>query len=40
MELEYVIEHRVPGTGSRYIYELLYDGQGQDGSRFVLGLRT
>jgi len=37
--LEYVIEHRMPGTGSRYLYELLYDGEGKAGGRFVLGLR-
>ena len=38
--LEYVITHRMPGTGSRYVYELLYDGQGHDGGRFILGLKA
>lgn len=37
-ELEYVLCHRVPGTAARFTYELLYDGEGKDGSRFLLGL--
>lgn len=37
-ELEYVLCHRVPGTAARFVYELLYDGEGKDGSRFLLGL--
>jgi len=35
VEMEYIIQHRVPGTGARYEYELLYDGQGQDGKPFL-----
>jgi hypothetical protein len=35
--LEYVVAHR--GTqGQSYVYELLYEGQGQDGQPFMLGL--
>jgi DNA primase len=36
VELEYVLIHR--GTGNRFSYELLYDGQGQDGQPFLPGL--
>jgi hypothetical protein len=36
VELEYVLVHR--GTGNRFSYELLYDGQGQDGQPFLPGL--
>ncbi|MGH6949562.1 MAG: DNA primase, partial [Vitreimonas sp.] len=35
VELEYLIVHRL---GPRFDYELLYDGQGGDGERFMLGL--
>jgi DNA primase catalytic core len=38
VELEYLISHRVPGTGARFEYELVYDGQGRDGKPFVPGL--
>jgi hypothetical protein len=38
VELEYVIAHRMPGTGARFEYELLYDGQGADGRPFIPGL--
>jgi DNA primase len=36
-ELEYVLVHR-GGRGQSFVYELLYDGQGQDGKPFVPGL--
>ena len=36
-ELEYVLVHRVK-AGQGYEYELLYDGQGEAGERFVMGL--
>jgi DNA primase catalytic core len=37
VSLEYVLAHR--GTrGQSYVYELLYDGEGQDGAPFLLGL--
>jgi hypothetical protein len=35
--LEYVLVHR-GGRGQGFVYELLYDGQGQDGEPFVMGL--
>ena len=35
VELEYLIVHRI---GPRFDYELIYDGQGGDGERFMLGL--
>lgn len=38
LELEYVISHRVAGLAIRWEYELLYDGEGQNGSPFVMGL--
>lgn len=38
LDLEYVIIHRVPGLAARSEYELLYDGEGQDGAPFVMGL--
>jgi DNA primase catalytic core len=38
VELEYAVCHRVPGTGARFTYELLYEGEGQDGKPFVPGL--
>ena len=34
-ELEYLIAHREHG---RFVYELIYDGEGQDGAPFVMGL--
>lgn len=37
VELEYVLEHRT-GQGNQRQYELLYDGQGRGGQRFLLGL--
>lgn len=36
-DLEYVLIHRVK-AGQGYEYELLYDGQGEAGTRFVMGL--
>ena len=39
VELEYVLCHRVPGLAARQNYELLYDGEGREGTPFVLGLR-
>jgi DNA primase catalytic core len=36
VELEYVLIHR--GSGNRFSYELLYDGQGRDGQPFLPGL--
>lgn len=36
-EMEYLLVHR-GGRGQSFVYELLYDGEGQDGSPFVLGL--
>ena len=36
-ELEYVLVHR-GGRGQSFVYELLYDGKGQDGKPFVPGL--
>ena len=37
VELEYVLVHR-GGRGQSVVFELLYEGQGKDGSRFVPGL--
>jgi DNA primase catalytic core len=37
VELDYVIAHRVR-WGAAFEYELLYDGEGADGARFVIGL--
>jgi hypothetical protein len=37
VELEYVLVHR-GGRGQSFEYELLYDGQGQDGASFLAGL--
>ena len=37
-ELEYLACHRVPGTASRYHYELIYDGEGNQGERFLMGM--
>lgn len=36
-ELEYVLVHR-GGRGQSFVYELLYEGQGQDGKPFLMGL--
>jgi DNA primase catalytic core len=36
-ELEYVLMHR-GGRGQAFEYELVYDGEGQDGEAFALGL--
>jgi hypothetical protein len=36
-DLEYILIHRVK-TGQGYEYELLYDGEGDAGARFVMGL--
>ena len=36
-ELEYVLTHRAD-HGQGFVYELVYDGQGKDGSRFLSGL--
>jgi DNA primase len=36
-EMEYLLVHR-GGRGQSFVYELLYDGEGQKGERFVLGL--
>jgi hypothetical protein len=35
--LEYVLVHR-GGPGQRFVYELLWDGQGQEGETFLAGL--
>ena len=37
VSLEYVLPHR-GSRGSCYVYELLYEGEGQDGEPFLLGL--
>jgi hypothetical protein len=37
IELEYVLAYRT-GARNQREYELLYDGQGRDGDRFLLGL--
>jgi DNA-binding transcriptional ArsR family regulator len=36
-KLEYVIIHRA-SQGNRYSYELIYDGRGKDGHKFMVGL--
>jgi len=36
-DLEYVLVHR-GGRGQSFVYELLYDGKGQDGQPFLMGL--
>jgi Toprim-like/DNA primase catalytic core, N-terminal domain len=36
-ELEYLLTHR-GGRGQSFVYELLYHGEGHDGSRFLAGL--
>jgi DNA primase len=37
VELEYLLLHR-GGRGQSFVYELLYEGQGKEGERFLLGL--
>jgi len=37
VDLEYVLAYR-SGQGNGKLYQLLYDGEGRDGNRFVLGL--
>jgi len=37
LDMEYLELHRLPGQ-SGYFYELVYDGEGADGSRFLSGL--
>ena len=37
MQMEYVLSHR-GRRGQCFVYELLYDGQGQDGKPFLIGL--
>ncbi len=37
VDLEYLLV-RHGGPGSRFVYELLWDGKGMDGGRFVMGL--
>ena len=37
VDLEYLLVHR-GGRGQSFVYELLYESQGKDGSRFVPGL--
>ena len=37
LDMEYLIAHR-GGKGGGFVYELIYDGQGQDGKLFVPGL--
>jgi hypothetical protein len=37
MQMEYVLSHR-GRRGQSFVYELLYDGQGQDGKPFLIGL--
>jgi hypothetical protein len=36
-ELEYVYLHR-SGRGQQFVYELVYNGEGRDGSKFLVGL--
>jgi hypothetical protein len=37
VELEYVLVHH-GGRGQQFIYEIVYEGEGQDGNRFMTGL--
>ena len=37
VNLEYLLVHR-GGRGQQFVYELLYDGKGQDGNPFLMGL--
>jgi hypothetical protein len=37
VELEYILTHR-GGRGQSFLYELLYTGEGGDGSKFLMGL--
>jgi hypothetical protein len=36
-DMEYLLTHR-GGRGQSFVYELLYDGRGKEGGRFLLGL--
>lgn len=36
-DMEYLLAHR-GGRGQSFVYELLYDGEGDDGSAFLMGL--
>ncbi len=36
-DMEYLLAHR-GGRGQSFVYELLYDGEGEDGRAFVMGL--
>jgi len=36
--MEYLALHRHPGHSQGYLYELLYDGSGREGNRFLPGL--
>jgi hypothetical protein len=38
-EMEYVLVHR-GGRGQSFVYELLYQGEGEDGNAFLLGLKS
>ncbi len=38
VDMEYLLVHRNPDQWQGYVYELLYAGEGEDGSRFVTGL--
>ena len=38
VDMEYLLVHRHPEQWQGFVYELLYAGEGQDGSRFVTGL--
>lgn len=40
LQLEYVLCHRMPGTATRFHYELLYDGQGKNGEAFLMGFNS
>jgi hypothetical protein len=37
VELEYLLMHR-GGHGQQFVYELIYDGEGKEGERFLVGL--
>jgi len=38
-DMEYLLIHR-GGRGQSFVYELLYNNEGQDGQNFVLGLKN
>jgi len=38
-EMEYVLVHR-GGRGQSFVYELLYQGEGEEGNAFLLGLKS